>query len=288
MMTDRIKQYIEANDNASDYADHLADQLEPHSHEDIDYLMSEELDRDEELWDELGVNTKLVLKDYLTVPVPERGLDWTLGLAGISAASTIQFFTENRDDLLIKPIAYREQVMGRFNLTRDELVVAGRREIPTEQVMAFEPLQQEYVDNLAFLATMTNKDLFLTLSDYEAMRTAEQSISYHVANVSRMASYPVDTPQLMEATAGLVSTSAGIRQKELSRKAISGVAIFREATKGLRTLMAWIVERDKKTCAYCPKNAGEIDTYENWIKRGLPGAGICAGGDRCRCQLVEV
>lgn len=54
-----------------------------------------------------------------------------------------------------------------------------------------------------------------------------------------------------------------------------------EMGEGLR----WIAV-SKNICDDCQSVAGEVDTWENWEQRGMPGSGWSICKDSCYCQLV--
>jgi hypothetical protein len=52
--------------------------------------------------------------------------------------------------------------------------------------------------------------------------------------------------------------------------------------------MIWITEIDESVCVNCEANAGLEKTWAQWQIDGPPGAAVCLGQDRCRCDLVVV
>ncbi len=279
-MPNTAKDFLRASDNADAYAASLIEGIEQKAHEDIDRLFSEIPTRDVELWTELGVDPVPVVQDYGAVPVDERGLDWVEGLAGLSAASGTQFFLDNRETTIIKPVAYREQVVGTLVLTQAELVKAGKRGVDVVvDVERFAVLQAKYVDELSFLAEMDNIQLHRTLRELNALRPIEQEIAAQSGYVSRMTRYRAGSPQWTAEVNSLINSQATGQLKWANRRAVESLYSFREADGDLGTLMVWIGE-SSKPCPYCAALFGEVDTYGNWIDRGLPGADICEGGDR--------
>ncbi len=285
-MPDTIKAYIEASDNASDYADSQAESVEQQAREDIDDLFINVDNRDAELWDSWGVNSELVLADYDTVEVDERDLDWVLGLAGLSAAATTQFFLENPDPLMLNAVSYREQVLDPFNMTREQLVIAGKRGVELEATKKFAKLRAEYVAEMEFLRGHSNAILYENLLDFKAIRPIEHAITDATGYVARMTDYVPGSTQFRGEVAKLIDTNAKGRIKQMNRRAVERIHAYREANGKGSTLMVWLVEGGPSTCDYCLDNAGVVDTYENWILYGLPGASVCKGGDRCRCHLA--
>ena len=51
-------------------------------------------------------------------------------------------------------------------------------------------------------------------------------------------------------------------------------------------LYRWVTVQGHKICDDCITRSGEIDTFENWSARGLPGTGWSVCGGNCYCILV--
>ena len=94
-------EYIAANDNAADYATSKVEAINQQALEDIDDLIHRVEGRDSELWDYLDVDSELTVSNFENEERDERGIDWTLGFSSITAASTMQFFLDNR---ITKPV----------------------------------------------------------------------------------------------------------------------------------------------------------------------------------------
>jgi hypothetical protein len=277
-MPDPVEEYIKASDNASDYSDHLMDELQQEAAEDIDDMFRSAENRDADLWALWQVNPELVVDDYDAVPRLERGLDWTLGLAGISAASTTQFFLENSEETILKPVAYREQVLEPFNLTRAQMIQVGKRGTEYAVQTQFVVLEADFVGGMGFIRGIPTSELYERLLADEAILPIEKRIADASGYVARMTSLPPGSVQFKEEVANLVNVNSTRNLKKMNRRAVERIYSFREANGDGKTLMIWLVESEKP-CVYCVGNAGEIDTYENWIINGLPGAETCAGGD---------
>ncbi len=123
------EEYIQASDNANDYTDNLMAKLEQRAVEDMDDLIINTARRDVDLWTEIRVSPELTMSDYDEVKRDDRDLEWSTGLAGIAAASLHQFTLDNREETIIKPLAYRQQVVGTIavQMTREQLIQAGKR-----------------------------------------------------------------------------------------------------------------------------------------------------------------
>jgi hypothetical protein len=279
-----VAEYIKASDSASDYADHLMEGIEQQAREDIDDLYRSPTNRDDELWELFGVDGELTINDYDEEEL--RGIDWTLGVAGISAAATTQFFLDERETTILKPAAYRDQVLAGFALSRVQLVVAGKRGVELVSTSKFQALQAEYVNKFAFMRELTNVELYETLLDYNAIRPFEQSVVSAQGYVARMTNYKPGSPQFKEEVSKLIDVNSTRGIKSANRQAVSQIHTLGQIDGDATTPLVWIVEGGPGTCSYCRANAGEVDTYNGWIERGLPGADTCLGGDLCRCQLA--
>ena len=51
-------------------------------------------------------------------------------------------------------------------------------------------------------------------------------------------------------------------------------------------LYRWVTVQGHKICDDCITRSGEVDTFENWSARGLPGTGWSVCGGNCYCILV--
>ncbi len=275
MLNDKPQQFIRASDNANDYSEKQAKSLEQAALEDLDDLYNKEANRDVELWTTLGVEPSLIVDDY--EKDDERDLNWALGLAGITAAALVQFGTENQRELIAKPVAYREQALAGLVLTRAELVTAGKRLVKTVSDAHYFKLQAKFLNDLAFLGEYTNAQLYSALTELGAMQTVDQLIAQNMDYIARMTPYPKGSPQFKTALNDLIArdSSKGVRQ--MNRRAVQRIYTTREIGGDISTFMVWIAE-GAHPCGACTPRAGEVDTMENWILRGLPGAEVCDGG----------
>ena len=288
-MPDPIAEYIAASDNASDYADAQAKKLEQRALEDIDDLTRNPERRDTEFWAAFDVNEQLTVADYEAEPVLERGPEWSLGLAGIYGASRSQFVMDNREALIIKPAAYRQQVMSRFSLTHEQLVAAGKRGFPIENNPYFEEIQLESYESVEDLRGLNNTDLYTELLTLGAVRDSGQVIVTETARTSYMLSYPPESIAWQNAASSVVNTEATKEVTSMTRRSLA--AVYAVKIKNILTspLVVWIIEGGKNTCGNCLNYAGQVHTYEEWANiYGLPGAEVCRGLDRCRCNLDAV
>jgi len=287
-MADIVTEYIQANDNANEYSNKLLKEIQPQALEDIDDLIISDENRDVELWDEFEVDPGLVSADYDDTEVEDRDLDWVIGLAGLSAAASVQFFLDNREDLIINPSAYRLQKMDRFSMTREQLVRAGKREVLTVPLETYERLQANFVAEFSSLKNVGNKELYNILTETKALRPIEKHVADSMSYVSRMTNYPKGSPQFKGAVADLVNTETKQGLMGMNRRSVDMLNTVQKSGGDIKTLMVWILDPSSKHCQYCPEWAGEVRTLEEWESDGLPGAEVCAGGDKCNCHLDSI
>lgn len=50
--------------------------------------------------------------------------------------------------------------------------------------------------------------------------------------------------------------------------------------------LMWVTRGDENVCPSCEPRHGQIHTYEEWQRRGLPGSAALICSAECRCQLV--
>jgi len=287
-MPDEISKFITASDNANDYSDDLLDKLEQARLEEIDNLMNDAENRDDELWEDMGVAPELIVEDYEEIEEEDRDLEWIIGLAGLSVASQTQFFLDNREDTVIKPLAYREQVMEPFELTASQLKTAGIRGVDFISDVEFVKLQTKYLDELSFLRNMSNTELYNTLLDAGALRPLDQHVADSMQYVSRMTSYKPGSTQFKAAVNDLIAADSKRAMKVMNRRSVERIYVQRQADGDPTKRFAWIVEGGPKTCSECVFRAGQIMTLEEWQSAGMPGEEVCLGGGYCRCHLAVV
>lgn len=281
--------FLAASDNANDYGDKTIDDLRQKALEDIDELFVDENVRDVDVWQRYDAPTELSIKDFDSVDEDDRDLDWIEGVAGISAAALTQFFLSNREETLIKPLAYREQVVGGLSISRTELLKASKRGFDIAGPSNFVAIQAERLQELQYIRAMSDVELYDVLIDLRAMRPPDKIIADSVGYVSRMTNYKPGSPQFNEAVSDLINTDSTRALKSMNRRSVESMYSYREANGNLDTLMVWVVEASPRTCSYCLSLGGTVATYQEFIENiGLPGADICKGGDLCNCHLQSI
>jgi hypothetical protein len=287
-MADSVSEFVAWSDNANEYADDLREKLKQRALEDIDNLMSDAGERDVDLWGSFDIDDDQVVSDYDGVAPQNRDLNWSLGLSAIAAASGIQFFLDSRDDMIIWPSAYRAQVMNPFNLTRDQLVRAGKRDVLRVTIDGYQKLQNQFVTQFSTLRNMSSSQLYFELQNIGGLQSFDKYVSDSMGYVSRMTSYPPGSPQFKSSVADLVNMQSTSAQQRMNRRSIESISVERQIDGNYDTLLCWVLDPTSSHCPYCPPRAGEVRTFAEWITEGLPGADVCKGGDRCNCHLVAV
>ena len=287
-MANEIDRFITATDNANDYADHLLAQLEQARLEEVDELMNNENNRDEDLWLDIGVSPELTVNDYEQTDDDERDIQWILGLAGISVASQTQFFLDERDKTLIEPLAYRGQKMDPFQLTAAQLRIAGKRGVLFTPETEFVRLQSKYLNEVSFLKTMDNVELYNALQEAGALRSFDQHVADSMQYVSRMTNYPENSTQWKAAVNDLIDKDSKRAIESMNRRSVERLYVQQQTGGDPQAMMAWIVEGGKNTCSECARRAGVIMSLAQWEESGLPGEEVCLGGGYCRCHLAIV
>jgi hypothetical protein len=286
------REFSRAFDNSIEYAIALLSENENEFAEDIDELYLEPESRDEFIWDLFAAGqVKKVPADFDTIDRADRDLEWTLGLSALAAASLLQTFLEHRDTTIIKPAAYRTQVLSGFDLTRESMIQVAKRGYDVAGTDVFKALQSKYINQYAFLKKMDNVDLYDLLQKYHALKSPDKLISDATAYVTRMTNYASGSVQYKGAISNLVSTSSSRGISAMSRAATRQIHIEEELIKSsgeADPLMIWLVDGGPNSCGFCLDRSGHIQRYSQWLVDGLPGSDVCAGGDLCNCGLMVV
>jgi hypothetical protein len=62
----------------------------------------------------------------------------------------------------------------------------------------------------------------------------------------------------------------------------------RELKMGDDVSYRWVVAQGVKNCPDCLGRAGEVDTWDGWISRGMPATGWSVCKQNCYCQVIPV
>ena len=285
----KIDEFVRAGDEAHEFSDASVDAFHQQALEEIDDLFRSLDNRDEELWDDLGADDTDTIADLEDEDNEDRDLMWLLGMSWLSMASTVQGFLDNREDLIIRPVAYREQLLDGFDLSSEELVSAGKRGSlgsAVEIVGRFETVQAKYLDDLSFLRDMDNVELFRTLRKYNALPSPAKILSDSMGYVSRMTEYKAGTDQWKGAVADLINHDSTRVMKGINRQAVRGIYQERDRDGDDSRPMVWIGEGGNP-CGPCQDRFGEIKTWAQWVIDGMPPTG-CLGNWLCKCVLYAV
>lgn len=288
-MTDTIDAYVKATDEATDYTTTQLAKAYPDALEEIDELFRGVENRDPELWAEMDVDAELTIDEF--EEDEDRNIDWVIGLASMSAAATTQFYLDSADELIWKPLAYKEQMLEGFSLTEKQMIAAGRRgsvKYADELVTEFKTIQERFLTELNFLRELDPAELYRTLSAYDAMIPLDKMKADAAGYISRMTGYRPGSTQWKEAVSQVVDHNSKRVLSGMTRRSVERIYSYREADGLGSALMVWVGEGGKNTCMFCVDNFGVIKTYDQWIVDGMPGADVCAGGDLCKCSLAAV
>lgn len=73
-----------------------------------------------------------------------------------------------------------------------------------------------------------------------------------------------------------VYQSSGFGQESIRKQAINP-----------KTKLKWVIN-SFNTCPDCLVRNGRIETYEMWLKLGMPKSGFSVCGNNCKCDLIPV
>jgi len=79
----------------------------------------------------------------------------------------------------------------------------------------------------------------------------------------------------------------GELRNSIKRGVIGGINQVFRRTGEMGESLKWIAI-SKNICDDCRSRAGEVDTWENWESRGMPGSGWSVCKEYCYCQLLPV
>jgi len=286
-MATEEEKFVAASDAADEYAEELIASLEQQSLEDIDDLINHTDNRDFELWEELGLDPNLVVEDY--EQENERDLDWSLGLAGIFAAASLQFFLDNRQKTIIEPVLSRIDATDGYKIEAEKLKIASKREsdVGAQKIKKSKVIPKRHSRTLSNLSNLSNLELYNELVDIGALSKFDTIVSNAVGSTSRMIAFPAGSPQFKEALSNTISANSR-NLKSQNRRSVEAICVAMLIYGRSGQLMMWLIERDSNTCIFCRGNSNKIKTYAKWRLDGLPGAEVCLGGDLCRCHLVPI
>lgn len=134
----------------------------------------------------------------------------------------------------------------------------------------------EKLDDADLLEEMVARQM---LASWNTMQAEAAGIA------SRMMEYPAGSSQWKSAVSNMVQSEAKSGMTGLTRRATQQYTTVASTGGNEDVEMIWIVEGDEGTCDQCSPRAAEIRTYGEWKNAGLPGAAVCLGGNKCRCDL---
>lgn len=278
--------------------DLLAKKLRQPAAERIDELLHDPRNRDEELWRQAGVpDVTVTVDDYEEVPVAERDFLWVAGLAALTTAARLQVFAEERAEVL-KAYERRRRDVNGLQLPPDELEAAAIQGISKAEIKRrtreLEEIEEEPdespIEELATIAALRR----LSNADYiDELQAAEMIPSWNVAqqaavrHTSRMIEYRTGSESFLSAKSVLIDSQSNDGIVTLLRRSSQQFTTLDEIDSPDDELI-WITEGDSSVCSPCKRRGGVVKTYSEWRVLGMPGAGVCLGEDRCRCDLRRV
>lgn len=143
--------------------------------------------------------------------------------------------------------------------------------------------KQVRLPSLADLGKLSPDDLVTTLANYGVVLSLDDYAVVAAKYISRMTNL-TGTP-FDEELARVLKTDTALLEaaRELRRDWVSAA----QADGDGRAEFIWLTELDDSVCGPCEERGGDIRTYDEWAATGLPGAGVCDGGSRCRCELIR-
>jgi len=77
----------------------------------------------------------------------------------------------------------------------------------------------------------------------------------------------------------------GELKNSIKRGLVGGINQAFRRSGDMGEKLRWIAV-SKNLCSDCASRAGEVDTWEGWMSRGMPGSGWSICKEFCYCQLV--
>jgi hypothetical protein len=137
------------------------------------------------------------------------------------------------------------------------------------------------------LKGMSVSELNAYLERFGILEPWQQAKVSAAGYVQRMTSIPPGSEAFRDEVSRIVGLDNPRGALSMTRRAYRELSLVDAVSGGAREYI-WISDGDESTCARCGSRGGDIDTLVGHAKKGLPGPGVCEGGDYCRCELVPV
>lgn len=131
----------------------------------------------------------------------------------------------------------------------------------------------------------TLTEVYKTLEHYGVFPTAEQVKTRAMGGVQRLIN--MRSPAAIAEELKNIIHGRAKAAVEMTRPTVQQYTTQKTIDGDMDKLLMWIGEDDARTCGRCLPRFGQIETYAVWAELGFPGEGVCEGGGRCRCDLVD-
>lgn len=259
--------------------------------EEIDELLHNPGARDEEIFELVGADQDETIDDYADVPVDERDFTWVAGLSAMVVGARLQRWSGQRGDIG-RLFGSRVERLAAIKIPRRQLISAAKFGVSKNAILeAKKHLGKNFLPPLSrrtVFDQLIGADLLSALSDARIIPSFGLIQNQAAPMAVRMMQIPPDSVAWLGAKADLVASESQLRQLELTRSAAQQHSTVIDTAGDTSVEMIWVVEGDENTCDNCAPRAAEIRTYDEWMSIGMPGASVCKGGDRCRCDLYPI
>lgn len=299
-MSDKVQKFIDENEDIFARVDMLFESDEEIPGE-IDELLKELDRRDEDIFAAVGADPEDTIDDYEDVPRDDRGPGWAVGLSALFAAARLQVWARRKDQL-VRLMARRARLLSNHGASGDDLastlgVGVSKAKIKAAKASITAIEDQQDIDlgsipSASKLMSASDAEFIEILEDAGILPTYDRVAMASVGDTASMMEIPSGSPEFTGAISSMVDREGRGHMVEMSRRTDSSystmVAIGLLGLASTKALCAWLSETDRSTCDKCLARDRDVMSYDDWRKRGLPGAGVCRGGDRCRCLLVPL
>lgn len=108
------------------------------------------------------------------------------------------------------------------------------------------------------------------------------------AYVQRMTSIPPGSDAFKEELNRLLDIESKRGALMMTRRAYREFSTIEAMEGNTATDLIWVADGDDGTCSRCGNRGGDIGSIQYHAAQGLPGPGVCEGGDLCRCMLLPI
>lgn len=150
------------------------------------------------------------------------------------------------------------------------------------------PPEQFRFPEISELVNMTPEELTYYLERFGIKEAWPQMRASTAGYVQRMTSMPPGSPAFMDEINRLLDAESKRGALSMTRRAYRELATIDALDGDVATELIWITDGDDGTCPHCESRGGDIGTIQYHAAKGLPGPGVCLGGDMCRCQLLPI